>query len=78
MQKIKVKRKMKKYKEIRLQVEEDVLLALGDFLYLRKITDNTIGPDYEFLALLLTSIQKGEKEILIETKRKPKEKKRKK
>ena len=69
---------MKKYREIRLQVEEDVLDALGQFMTLRKITDSTIGPDYEFLALLLTAIKKGDTEVLIEIKSKPKEKKRRK
>jgi len=69
---------MKKYKEIHLEVEEDVLDALGEFMMIRKITDNTIGPDYEFLALLLTAIKKGDTEVLIEIKSKPKEKKRKK
>jgi len=63
---------MKLFKEIRLQIADEAYAEVRRMLLLRKMTGNGVGIDYEFMVMLIDSIEKGKPEILIE--RKPKKK----
>ena len=65
---------MKSYKEIRLQITDEAYADVRRMLLLRKMTGNDVGIDYEFLVMLIGSIEKGKTEVLIE--RKPKKEKK--
>ncbi len=52
-------------KTILLKIDTPALDALEKFLWLRKVTDNTIGPDYDFGAGVVKAIAEGKKEIQI-------------
>lgn len=68
---------MKDYREIHLQIDKSTLDELAKMLFLRKITGNDIGMDYEFGVLVLTAIMEGKESIFIGPKAKKKKRKKK-
>jgi len=56
---------VKKFKEVVLKVDQPTLDDVGRMLYLRKMTGNDIGADYEFAVLIFKGMMGMEKEIML-------------
>lgn len=57
------------YIEILLKIEKETLAQIEQEMYIKHLTDNIAGMLDAFVMMILNSITKGQKEVIVEKKR---------